>query len=221
MVRKLRTLSGCLTCRVRRKKCDESKPQCTTCDRLRLRCNWASGHQTTDAVPDTNGVSSKSKEFVECNLGIRSIPSENLSASNLSVDTNGLRPHRMAAIPHPSWSHFFAAATRLELQSELSKQCPKLLCLTFNPLATSYCSKSLERELGQCTFDYAALSTFSASVEALQFRDIRSYELGYRVKALSKLRTVISKCGILQSEQALSTCIISTTLLCLSDVSLT
>jgi hypothetical protein len=40
MVRRLRTLSGCLTCRRRRKKCDEVRPQCMLCSRLGLCCVW-------------------------------------------------------------------------------------------------------------------------------------------------------------------------------------
>lgn len=32
---------GCLVCRNRRKKCDETKPVCQTCRRLSLRCIWA------------------------------------------------------------------------------------------------------------------------------------------------------------------------------------
>jgi hypothetical protein len=40
MVRRLRTLSGCLTCRRRRKKCDDVRPLCTLCSRLGLHCVW-------------------------------------------------------------------------------------------------------------------------------------------------------------------------------------
>lgn len=38
--RKLRTKSGCLACRARRKKCDEQRPVCGACDRLQLNCFW-------------------------------------------------------------------------------------------------------------------------------------------------------------------------------------
>ena len=223
MVRKLRTLSGCLTCRARRKKCDESKPQCTACNRLRLRCNWASSNQVTDIVHDINGPSSKTTSSFELNIAINSSTSilpEELSASKISADQNSILPHRMAAdTPRSYLSHFLVAAARLELQSELSKQCPKLLCLTFSPSATRCCSESLERELGQYTFGCAALSTFSASVEALRFRDIRFYELKYRAEALAKLRSIISKGRILHSDQNRWACIVSMTLICLSDVS--
>ncbi len=37
-----RTKTGCLTCRVRRKKCDEAKPVCTGCERNKLICSWPS-----------------------------------------------------------------------------------------------------------------------------------------------------------------------------------
>jgi len=65
MVRRLRTLSGCLTCRRRRKKCDEARPQCTLCLRLGLRCTWESndgnrarhGHRiNAKTVEDTQHV---------------------------------------------------------------------------------------------------------------------------------------------------------------------
>ncbi|UPK91164.1 hypothetical protein LCI18_002099 [Fusarium solani-melongenae] len=34
----VRTRTGCITCRERRKKCDEKKPACSTCERLGKRC---------------------------------------------------------------------------------------------------------------------------------------------------------------------------------------
>ncbi|EED17350.1 C6 finger domain protein, putative [Talaromyces stipitatus ATCC 10500] len=40
MVAKLRTLTGCLQCRRRRKKCDETKPACAGCRRNGLYCQW-------------------------------------------------------------------------------------------------------------------------------------------------------------------------------------
>ncbi|KAB8217745.1 fungal-specific transcription factor domain-containing protein [Aspergillus novoparasiticus] len=38
--RKGRTKTGCVYCRLRRKKCDERKPQCSSCTRLSLICTW-------------------------------------------------------------------------------------------------------------------------------------------------------------------------------------
>lgn len=45
MVRRFRTLSGCLTCRARRKKCDEIKPRCTLCSRLGICCAWGTAEE--------------------------------------------------------------------------------------------------------------------------------------------------------------------------------
>jgi hypothetical protein len=39
--RRTRVKSGCLCCRLRRKKCDERKPTCSGCDRNKLICSWA------------------------------------------------------------------------------------------------------------------------------------------------------------------------------------
>lgn len=38
--RKTRTRNGCLTCRARKKRCDEQRPRCDGCSRLALECNW-------------------------------------------------------------------------------------------------------------------------------------------------------------------------------------
>ncbi|CAI7620128.1 unnamed protein product [Penicillium bialowiezense] len=37
-----RRRTGCLTCRARKVRCDEAKPNCSNCDRLRLRCVYKS-----------------------------------------------------------------------------------------------------------------------------------------------------------------------------------
>lgn len=41
---KTRAKSGCLTCRRRRKKCDERKPTCSNCVKWHVPCNWPSFH---------------------------------------------------------------------------------------------------------------------------------------------------------------------------------
>ncbi|KAI1934676.1 hypothetical protein LOZ66_005836 [Ophidiomyces ophidiicola] len=44
----LRTRTGCLECRRRRKKCDETRPRCTGCARNRLACVWPAQFQPAD-----------------------------------------------------------------------------------------------------------------------------------------------------------------------------
>ncbi|KAJ9618336.1 hypothetical protein H2204_013067 [Knufia peltigerae] len=47
--RRLRTRTGCLTCRDRRKKCDERWPICSGCDRNLLRCCWRHRARSPDS----------------------------------------------------------------------------------------------------------------------------------------------------------------------------
>ena len=32
--------NGCLSCKLRKKKCDETKPKCRACERIGLTCSW-------------------------------------------------------------------------------------------------------------------------------------------------------------------------------------
>lgn len=47
---KKRTTTGCLTCRMRRKKCDERKPTCTGCKRNFIICKWADCDKSDELV---------------------------------------------------------------------------------------------------------------------------------------------------------------------------
>ncbi|RYP59764.1 hypothetical protein DL770_010147 [Monosporascus sp. CRB-9-2] len=56
----LRVRTGCLTCRTRKKKCDESKPACSGCKRNKLACRWGTAAQD-HVQPSTSGVASPSR----------------------------------------------------------------------------------------------------------------------------------------------------------------
>lgn len=45
--RKTRLKTGCGCCRLRKKKCDEMRPVCLTCQRLNLRCSWPGENEFT------------------------------------------------------------------------------------------------------------------------------------------------------------------------------
>ncbi|KAH7364835.1 hypothetical protein BKA65DRAFT_533358 [Rhexocercosporidium sp. MPI-PUGE-AT-0058] len=53
----LRTKTGCLTCRQRRKKCDERKPRCVSCTRNAIDCRWGEKpsirHSNTSTTSDS------------------------------------------------------------------------------------------------------------------------------------------------------------------------
>jgi hypothetical protein len=51
-----RVHTGCLTCKQRKKKCDEAKPSCGDCRRLCLQCSWPTGR--SDSVVVCNSWSS-------------------------------------------------------------------------------------------------------------------------------------------------------------------
>ncbi|KAJ5764314.1 hypothetical protein N7533_002995 [Penicillium manginii] len=65
-----RRRTGCLTCRARKVRCDEAKPSCANCDRLRLRCVFkppiayrdslsSSPHRSRNSITGLQGISSQ------------------------------------------------------------------------------------------------------------------------------------------------------------------
>lgn len=53
----LRVRTGCLTCRARKKKCDEGKPICMGCIRNQLQCRWLDDQQTRPPPPTNTSFS--------------------------------------------------------------------------------------------------------------------------------------------------------------------
>ncbi|OGM40773.1 hypothetical protein ABOM_011131 [Aspergillus bombycis] len=90
-----RTRTGCLSCRQRKKKCDETKPQCQACTRNKLKCTWPphivrifglnSGPQAPDdALPRERGPTRGG-----CPPETRNAPSSTSSAARAaSMDSN-------------------------------------------------------------------------------------------------------------------------------------
>ncbi|KAF1942858.1 hypothetical protein EJ02DRAFT_157992 [Clathrospora elynae] len=53
-----RSRTGCLTCRTRRKRCDNRQPQCANCSRLNLTCDWQAPRRiVTESSPQTSSSS--------------------------------------------------------------------------------------------------------------------------------------------------------------------
>ncbi len=113
----LRVRTGCLTCRARKKKCDESKPICAGCRRNKLTCQWPTPqdnvrpsdmsnvsphHDGNDQHPssmvaDTEATASKSMDFEAV---IRTTPpAEGSSSSSSSASQSST----------PGWEYFPAA----------------------------------------------------------------------------------------------------------------
>lgn len=53
---KTRTTTGCLTCRMRRKRCDQERPRCTGCSRNVLICRWKAGEDTDRVLTQSRGI---------------------------------------------------------------------------------------------------------------------------------------------------------------------
>ncbi|CAE6470289.1 unnamed protein product [Rhizoctonia solani] len=100
-----RSRSGCLTCRRKRKKCDEQRPFCSRCTRTNSRCIWPEQSES-DASPRSNDSASYDVNPDHISLSfphsygypkIASYPSEtvaNQHSVQQSVDLlNGLRVH--------------------------------------------------------------------------------------------------------------------------------
>ncbi|AET38382.1 Zn(II)2Cys6 transcription factor Ecym_2672 [Eremothecium cymbalariae DBVPG len=65
-----RSRNGCLTCRARRKKCDETKPKCIGCQRNLLLCRWSDKEGgSTETSPNGDEVGIKANDgFLNCTL---------------------------------------------------------------------------------------------------------------------------------------------------------
>lgn len=59
--RRTRTRTGCLSCRRRRKKCDQRKPRCFACERNKIACSWPhlcqQTHNPNDDLAEAAAVS--------------------------------------------------------------------------------------------------------------------------------------------------------------------
>ncbi|RJE27590.1 C6 transcription factor [Aspergillus sclerotialis] len=63
----MRHSNGCVTCKLRKKKCDERKPICVACERNRLLCSWkvANGKSTTHVANTARKSSSPTAKAAE------------------------------------------------------------------------------------------------------------------------------------------------------------
>lgn len=42
--------TGCITCRSRKKKCDERHPICLECDRIKMKCVWSQTEMYVEGI---------------------------------------------------------------------------------------------------------------------------------------------------------------------------
>lgn len=76
--RHTRTRSGCLCCRLRKKKCDGVRPTCTACERNVLICSWpaSNGNQQESTLQNTT------RNILNQESHSQSLPNASLSGHN-------------------------------------------------------------------------------------------------------------------------------------------
>ncbi|RSL92120.1 hypothetical protein CEP52_014000 [Fusarium oligoseptatum] len=80
----VRTRTGCITCRERRKKCDEKKPACSTCSRLGKRCEkYKAGFNFKNVTFETSPSPPREAHKTRA----RFAPQENYSPEAVAAET--------------------------------------------------------------------------------------------------------------------------------------
>jgi hypothetical protein len=194
MVRRLRTLSGCLTCRRRRKKCDEARPQCTSCSKLGLRCVWI--------APSTGGVEGKAHKVHAEVLGIVQHDHQRGLV---------LRKHQQQLSLHSQ-----------DLQPGLTAQCSSWIASALSPLALAQwrSAETLMAELQGCRVGREAIAAFTATIVSHGEGSGQPIELELKSQALAGVRSGVLQYahGDLQ-RRSLPALIISVFLLAFTEVS--
>lgn len=107
---RLRTKTGCNTCRSRRKKCDESKPSCGYCSGRGIDCNWtytpraSASHHDAPATPrcQTECRDIESPQSPELRFLIRpSSPPDELDFTDRSYHPRFVIPNFLKAFVTP------------------------------------------------------------------------------------------------------------------------
>ncbi|KAE8140203.1 fungal Zn binuclear cluster domain-containing protein [Aspergillus pseudotamarii] len=122
----LRTRTGCLQCRRRRKKCDETRPRCTGCTRNVLDCEWP--------TQDNQAPDGRSRRWARTQVRVPALASSGLSLVPLS-------PPMVMPAPFDSYENaylyrYFASTIlpRLFRQSSLDQTHMLRLAPHFSPL---------------------------------------------------------------------------------------
>jgi hypothetical protein len=200
MVRRLRTLSGCLTCRRRRKKCDEARPQCTTCSRLGLRCCWNANAGSDDLK--LNDGEREGQFFRACVKG-----------SKIAEDQHD-------CIPKKDLYHLSRHCQHS--QSELTTQCSSWIASTLSPLALAQwrSAETLSAELHGCSVGREAIAAFAATIVTQGEGSVQPIKLELENQALMGVRVGVFRFAHGHLEKhSLPALVISVFLLAFTEVS--
>ncbi|OHF00698.1 hypothetical protein CORC01_04015 [Colletotrichum orchidophilum] len=107
-----RVRTGCLTCRGRKKKCDETKPRCRGCERNRLECRWpptSSSQAASSQASQSGGTSRSPRETANSPETARQDDGQPVSHSIASPSGSTAAPPSPQHLPDRSLSFSFAS----------------------------------------------------------------------------------------------------------------
>lgn len=169
MVRRLRTSTGCIECRRRKKKCTEQKPKCAACLRLGFDCSWPTDQQHT--LPKKSGPPC----IMEENVNIVQLPS--LASYQTSSIANGYISFKSDADLH------FATL------------CPSMVSMSLSPVADAEwrnTNRYMSLILSQPPIRSACVA-FAARIRSMELQKAMPISrLSYQ-RAVSNLQGIISQ----------------------------
>ncbi|KAJ5243955.1 hypothetical protein N7489_004051 [Penicillium chrysogenum] len=158
-----RSRGGCLSCKARKKKCDECRPTCSDCRRLNIRCQWrestpevvlnsptvvascsptsdATEPADTDPINDPDGGPSMLSPISPCEaeefiatLFPHPFPRQNSVALPLDLSPVSVNPHLRTEEDRSLFNHYIRVVSRALCRSHDSDRNPFLVTLL--PLA--------------------------------------------------------------------------------------
>ncbi|KAL2828757.1 fungal-specific transcription factor domain-containing protein [Aspergillus cavernicola] len=211
------TRSGCLTCKRRRKRCDEAKPCCHSCTRLGLTCEGYGSMWTTplglaaqvskqteapkrrgSSLSHTQSISSIGSSVGQTEHGsIASSPLTEQDDINSPYDGNYyIAPSSQLAVISPSPSRFISHLTHLEthyLQYHMEKGSKLLANLETdeNPLRSLIIPRALSSPVLMNAL--CALSAIHFSNRAPYSWAAENEGAGYYINTMRGLRTTLTK----------------------------
>ncbi|CAO2651362.1 Nn.00g039320.m01.CDS01 [Neocucurbitaria sp. VM-36] len=97
-----RSRTGCLTCRTRRKRCDNRQPQCANCTRLNLTCEWQAPRKIVGEPSRESSTSSSPELQIAIPLRASLDPWDALPSDEASERTHLLQYYVEAFVPSVS-----------------------------------------------------------------------------------------------------------------------
>ncbi|CAO2652299.1 Nn.00g005820.m01.CDS01 [Neocucurbitaria sp. VM-36] len=190
-----RAKSGCLTCRQRRKKCDERDPICTGCDRNHLLCHWPPGSRRESSLNHEEDATENESHELNADRALE-VPDIVTSLPPLELI---LQPHVLPSLfklpENRRLFEHYTATTASRLAGRASRENP---FLNYN-LQIAGDNEMMQHSIlaissSHLSFDDASQETISRAHYAVVLRGIKHAITDWRTKSISdriRLLTVV------------------------------